>query len=288
MKKIEKIRYAIRNNPLLIGSLMKDTSIKKGLIYSELKKSLPCRIGIEFETGGSFREGFCKKYNVGNIPNTDKIITDYYKVLSIKCDHLYSSSATDTIMESRISLSDFRQLKGLYIFLQDIKEFCTLHEGGGIHIHVDMSSYTIEDCKLREVKNYINNRLDEVAAIFPPYTGKYNKKRVGVHEKSTWVNISRLNTLEFRIAPLTFDYNTLITWIIKLIKFRNSVIHYCRLRLDYAKYVESRLPSKDAIEELLNTRSELLDMYSDTNEYITNYIRGNYWALNRQFGLNLE
>ena len=42
--------------------------------------------------------------------------------------------------------------------------------------------------------------------------------------------MSRLGTLEFRIAPLTFDYYTLMTWIVKLVRFRRILIHDCRLK----------------------------------------------------------
>lgn len=264
--KKEKIQYAIHHNPLLIPVLFRDTSINKGFLYRELTKALPCRIGIEFELSGSVREAFCKKYNIKetleiptlcspikSIPSAvDRKMMKFYKVLEICSDSEYHVKPED-LYEVRISIKDFHQLVGLYKFMQDLNEFCKLHEHGGIHIHLDMSEYKLNgDRKTLEVQHYIEHRLDEIAKIFPKYTGIYNAKEVGIVQKRTWVNISRLNTLEFRIAPLTFDYSTLISWIIKLVKFRQNLIHKCRLVKNYHPVIEA----KSTILNLRNTLDE--------------------------------
>ena len=242
---LKKIEYALLHNPTLIPVLLRDTSINKGFAHRIMKSYLPCRIGIEFEMGNSFKEEFTKKR--GEVD-----LATYYNVLNISCDYKPAFTRTtpvctyvdnsgsnvatsyiqlesdhdEPLVESRISIKDYHQLSGLYKFMQDLPEFCTLHEGGGIHIHVDVSKYyMVEDI----VVPYLTKRLDEIGAIFPPYTGKFNKKKVGWRYKGTWVNVSNLNTLEFRIAPLTFDYTTLINWVFKLIKFRQKFIHDCRL-----------------------------------------------------------
>ena len=225
--KNQKILYAIKNNPLLIGSLLKDTSINKGMIYRELNKAIPCRIGIEFELSGSFREGFIKTYGVSK-ENIDKTMTNYYGVYSINSDSWYESE--DLLYEIRVSILNFKQLKGLYKFMQDLPKFCKLHEGGGIHIHVDISKYFPLYSKEKELQKYIERHLQEVISIFPKYTGKFNKREVGISRKATYLNISNKKSLEFRIAPLSFDYTTVINWVIQCIKFRNKVIHDCRLK----------------------------------------------------------
>lgn len=225
--KNQKILYAIKNNPLLIGSLLKDTSINKGMIYRELHKAVPCRIGIEFELSGSFREGFIKTHGVSK-ENIDKTMTNYYDVYSINSDSWYESA--DYLYEIRVSIINFKQLKGLYKFMQDLPKFCKLHEGGGIHIHVDISKYFPLYSKEKELQKYIERHLQEVISIFPKYTGKYNKREVGISKKATYLNISNKKSLEFRIAPLSFDYATVINWVIQCIKFRNKVIHDCRLK----------------------------------------------------------
>ena len=225
--KNQKILYAIKNNPLLIGNLIKDTSINRGMIYRELTKAVPCRIGIEFELSGSFREGFIKTYGVSK-ENIDKTMTNYYDVYSIDSDGWCESE--DQLYEIRVSILNFKQLKGLYKFMQDLPKFCKLHEGGGIHIHVDISKYFPLSAKEKELQKYIVRHLQEVVSIFPKYTGKFNKREVGISRKATYLNISNKKSLEFRIAPLSFDYATVISWVIKCIKFRNKVIHDCRLK----------------------------------------------------------
>ena len=245
------------HNPTLIPALLRDTSVNKGLIYRELHKPLPCRIGIEFEMGASFLKGFQSKYSQSKA--TDKEMQEHYGVLEINSD---SANVTinqaltrrdrvrrqpddpfmdepaddpdpDRLIETRVSIKDYSQLVGLYKFMQDLPEFCTLHEGGGIHIHIDMSMFPYENTnKEKEIHKWITHRLNEVGSLFPVYKGKYNKKVVGIRAKSTWVNISRLHTLEFRTPPLTFDYYTLMSWIVGIVKFRNKLIHECRLRTE--------------------------------------------------------
>lgn len=204
----------------------------------------------------------------------------YYNVLDIRCDAIaeegtsspvysyitFSNGATsvsttsstsyvqevpsphesDSLVESRISIKDYHQLSGLYRFMQDLPEFCLLHEGGGIHIHVDISKYVMDK---KIVIPYLTKRLDEIGSIFPLYTGKYNNKEVGWRHKSTWLNLSNLGTMEFRIAPLTFDYNTLINWVFKLIKFRQKFIHDCRLYKGTSEVLEA-IQINDAINSV--------------------------------------
>ena len=241
------------HNPTLIPALLRDTSVNNGLVYRELRKALPCRIGIEFEMGKLFLDGFKKKYDE---KATDKSMAEHYGVFEIRSDTPepfnprrriirsndprmddrveYDGSTDaidDRIIETRVSIKDYHQLVGLYRFMQDLPEFCLMHEGGGIHIHIDMSMYKLSEKKAKEVVSYIRNRLDIVGKLFPTYKGKYNRREVGYHQKSTWVNVSAKNTLEFRTPPLTFDYYTLMKWITGVVKFRNILIHECKLVL---------------------------------------------------------
>jgi hypothetical protein len=255
------------HNPTLIPALLRDTSVNNGLVYRELRKALPCRIGIEFEMGKLFLEGFRQKYDE---KATDESMAKHYGVFEIRSDNITSRNSPrprrrqrviraqtsdmddrlinegdsdwdlgedipdepdDRIIETRVSITNFRQLAGLYRFMQDLPEFCLMHEGGGIHIHIDMSMYKLSEKKAKEVVSYIKNRLDIVGKLFPTYKGKYNKRAVGYHQKSTWVNVSAKNTLEFRTPPLTFDYYTLMKWITGVVKFRNILIHECKLVL---------------------------------------------------------
>ncbi len=129
------------------------------------------------------------------------------------------------LTEIRFSFNSFKHLVYLQKFLQDMNEFCELDKKGGIHIHLDMLPYIATSARYNfTIKNYLTNRLSEIEHIFPKYTGKYNYREVGIRSKRTYVNISRLNTLEFRIAPLTFSYSVLMGWIKDLIKFRSKLI----------------------------------------------------------------
>ena len=237
--KSKKIDYAIYNNPLLIPVLVKDTSINKGLLYRKLKHALPCRIGIEFELAGNFVEAYKKKYNVPENINPDKHMTKNYQVLEIISDSgCYSD---DSIYEIRVSIKDFHQLSGLYRFMQDLPEFCKLHENGGIHVHLDLSMYDWDRLtKWKEVCAYCNSRLTELQSHLPKYTGKFNKKNASIKSKCNWINFSRLHTMEVRILPLTFDYKTLMSWIKVLIRFRQDLIHYCKL-VDKTKIEKKRV-----------------------------------------------
>ena len=172
------------HNPTLIPILLRDTSINNGLIYRELRKALPCRIGIEFEMGKLFLDGFKNKYDENAF---DKSMAEYYGVFEIRSDipapfnprHsiilsndsttndqvVFENAVDDRIIETRVSIKDYHQLVGLYRFMQDLPEFCLMHEGGGIHIHIDMSMYKLSEKKAEEVVGYIKNRLDIVGKL---------------------------------------------------------------------------------------------------------------------------
>jgi hypothetical protein len=291
------------HNPTLIPALLRDTSVNNGLVYRELRKALPCRIGIEFEMGKLFLDGFKKKYDE---KATDTSMAEYYGVFEIRSDTPepfnprrrvirsntpgaddqveYDGPANaidDRIIETRVSIKDYHQLVGLYRFMQDLPEFCLMHEGGGIHIHIDMSMYKLSEIKAREVVNYIRNRLDVVGKLFPTYKGKYNRREVGYHQKSTWVNVSAKNTLEFRTPPLTFDYYTLMKWIIGVVKFRNILIHECKLVLPSGT-VEKVL--KEVLREyqrLSTPNGETYTIYTDNGSASTVHLSsGRTWVAN--------
>ena len=288
-----------------------------------MRKALPCRIGIEFEMGANFRVGFQKKYNP---KATDKDIAKHYGVLEVRCDDAKISydqairrrreyirqleaahnnlnmdepccsdsvhDDCDKIIESRVSIKDFSQLAGLYKFMQDLPEFCTLHEGGGIHIHIDMSMFPYENkAKEKEVHKWLTRRLDEIGNLFPKYKGKYNRKEVGIRTKSTWLNMSSKHTLEFRTPPLTFDYYTLMTWIVRIVKFRNKLIHECQLRKDWGcqKIVEQVLTEINRLSgQLCNpqTESQIVESYItnlEGNDYVmVSNNNGREWQLRSQ------
>ena len=144
---------------------MKDLSISKGMIYKELNKALPCRVGIEFELAGNFVGNFVAEHPEC-LNNFEDFIRDYYGVYTFCADS--DTETLDAIRELRVSLKDFHQLVGLYKFMQDLTKYCRIHQNGGIHIHLDMTEFNFKKCKQRRVvKNYITKRLTEIGKIFP-------------------------------------------------------------------------------------------------------------------------
>jgi hypothetical protein len=234
-QKIKKIDYAIYHDPSLLKALLNDCSIKKGLLYSRLGRVLPHRVGIEFELLGDLAKNYVKLHPE---IKSEKQFAKHFNVYKYSEDTLgtgYTSnevpfiSLPNSLNEIRVSLIHPLQLFGLYRILIEMKRYCENPIGGGIHIHVDFSKYSSEHNN-KVAAGYIRNHLHEVEAIFPKYTGNYNKRKVGIQRKGTYVNFSRYNSIEFRIAPLTFDYETLLTWIVGCNKFVSKVITECHLK----------------------------------------------------------
>lgn len=276
---IKKIDYAIYHNPELIPILMRDSSIKKGLIYSRLKRAVPRRIGIEFECIGNpfyksrlsnseeverlFRvKSYSQDWSFSTDPDQPKSVIglsghtsnfnqydpDLYTPLdqghvedSADLYEFVSTPDLSGMNELRVSIMDYHQLIGLKRLLDIFDDTCQIPEGGGIHIHVDYS-----DCMSANVDKamrYVRNHLDKVEAIFPKYEGTYNKRKVGYCQKGTYVNFSVHESIEFRIAPLTFNYSTIVKWVVDCTKFVNKMIQECHLKTAKPKYSRSSKPN---------------------------------------------
>lgn len=178
-------------------------------------------------------------------------------------------SQNDLFNELRVSISDYTQLSGLYDILKLFKESCYLPEGGGIHIHIDFSEYRKSRNNRLKSKKWLTKHLTEVENIFPKYNGTYNNKSVGIEQKGTYVNISRHGTIEFRIAPLTFEYGTLIEWIVKCNKLVTRLIHECHLTHNSDDNSER---FKSISRYMTNSTSCNYDIgFGDTNDYYYYY-----------------
>jgi hypothetical protein len=273
-KSIQKVDYAIYQDPSLIPVLFRDTSIPKGLLYSRLRRAVPHRIGIEFEGVGEFLNNYLKDH--GRVFKSESSAADYFGVKEIRCDTAigcYSNKNPGSveelpIEEVRVSIESFKQLSGLKKVLDELSKYLMIVKGCGIHIHIDMSDYlssSREEYK-DNVVNYLNHRLPEIESIFPKYKGKYNK-RVAKIGKQSYVNVSMHNTLEFRIAPLTFDYAEIIQWIVKCSKLASKVIQQCHLKpisQDVHKSKELSIGVPEDVPELVRsevTAASLANIY---------------------------
>jgi len=298
-KQIEKINYCLYQRPDLIPILYKDTSIKKGLLHSRLRRAVSHRIGIEFEGYGHFMDPFINDHYPECIENRSKFISKLYGLLDFDEDKsditingvqdipnitelpnnlndadldLLVVDAEDTpeeheptiqeearnsisaeslplqpednsiesihLTEIRVSIKDYTQLKGLYNILNDMKDYCKIPLGGGIHIHVDFHDY-FDDKNRKLAIKWMKNHLSRVESIFPKYLGTYNRREVGDTRKGTYVNFSYHKSIEFRIAPLTYNYETLIKWIIGCEKVVSDLINECHLVKKKSKTIKS-------------------------------------------------
>jgi hypothetical protein len=114
--------------------------------------------------------------------------------------------------------------------LKYMKKYCPFNKKSGIHIHVDsrdMEEYGIFDRGFR--KNRFNKKFlfeipeskysfpkkyldDAVIKIFN-YKGEYNRKQVSVSKAAIRFH-SKYNTIEYRMARMTYKFNVIVRWIL--------------------------------------------------------------------------
>jgi hypothetical protein len=231
MNKSQYTRECLLSAPLLISKLLKDKSfnpkITKGILYN----MIPFRSSIEIECITSLSRILNAKQRDYSIKIADK-----YDIFDYSDDKQRLQSKE--VCEHRISIRNYSQASGLYKILQDMKKYCTLNPGSGIHLHIDANKIINNDYLLKGnnvdiVTNYLNPYLYTLEEIFGKYPGTFNYKRIGLEDKHAWINIryQYLHSIEFRIAPMTFDYETIILWIIKC----NQIVKqlHKKLRISY-------------------------------------------------------
>lgn len=233
MKKSEYTRECLLRHPYLISKLLKDKAydpkITKGILY----QMIPFRSSIEIECIKSLSIAL----NIGTRKHNKYVpLTKKYDILSFDDDRTNLSSKI--ISEHRISIRNYSQAAGLYRILQDMKKYCILNPGSGIHIHIDASKIANNEflsvsSNRFKIQKFLTLKLDELEEIFGKYNGTYNRKTVEFEHKGSWINIRyhSFNSIEFRIAPMTFDYETIIMWIIRCNKIVKEL--YKKLRISY-------------------------------------------------------
>lgn len=89
-----------------------------------------------------------------------------------------------------------------------------LNMGSGIHYHIDCTD--TNDMALRNVVSsdaqFGPNILKELDTW--NYGGTYNKRGISLLGAGNWIRYNDLNTLEFRIGNMSFDYEVLVKQII--------------------------------------------------------------------------
>ncbi len=210
MNKSQYTRECLLRHPLLISKLLKDKSfnpkITKGILYN----MIPFRSSIEIECIKSLSCSL-NKYR------DHRLMIRKYNIFDYSDDH----SRYKSICEHRISIRNYSQAAGLYRILQDMKKYCLLNPKSGIHLHINANKivnirFLNKKDDYEKVEKFLSSKLNTLEEIFGKYEGNFNCKNVTFEQKNSWINVRyNLGSIEFRIAPMTFDYETIILWIIR-------------------------------------------------------------------------
>lgn len=229
-----KIRWAVYNRPSLLKPILADRHLNRTLTTTILHNLLPRRSSIEIECLGKLGEQKnAEHYKRHNMKELSKL-SNKYKVHSISFDYSFLHDKTD-YCEHRISIIGYRQLEGLFKVLEDMKRDCILNSRSGCHIHIDLNptlkrfksyykSCFYPNLLYQELQIFMNKKLQDktIYNILGIYAGEY-PLICQIGDKCSQINIRKeYKSIEFRTAPMTFDYPLIITWFIKLNKLLNE------------------------------------------------------------------
>lgn len=213
----------ILNSPQRIPILKQSCSNRK---YHDkvINSILPFKIGVEIEC----YESLSLKIN----KNHPEIIKQ------LNCVD-YSDDCTDSnnFCEHRICFNGHKQVVSLYNLCLLLQKNCTINTTTGIHYHFDMPEIKqfngYKDKNKIKLVELLTNELNNINTILN-YKGDYNRKKVGIENKGTWVNIrsNYFNTIEIRTAGPSFDYTHIISEIIELSK----IIQKIRTKMNFKEY----------------------------------------------------
>jgi hypothetical protein len=137
----------------------------------------------------------------------------------------------------------------LWNICEQLKLNSLLNEDSGIHIHVDMTGFSVPADTRR-----FRWMLDELDSW--NYKGSYNNRNISI-SKGNWVRVNTsFKTIEFRICEMTFDYNVLIKRIIHV----NSIVKRLKREINSKK--------SDKLDEI-----NALKIENVAKDKILNYIK---------------
>ena len=239
-----KIRWAVYNRPSLLKPILADRHLNRTLTTTMLHNLIPRRSSIEIECLGKLGEQKNAEHYKRHSEKELFKLSNKYKIHSISFDYSFLHDKTD-YCEHRISIIGYRQLEGLFNVLEDMKRDCTLNNRSGCHIHIDLkptikrfkpyyklcfypgskSSLIQKEKQLyRELQTFMDKKLQNgtISKILGVYAGQY-PPICQVGDKCSQINIrTNYKSIEFRTAPMTFDYHLIVTWFIKLNKLLNE------------------------------------------------------------------
>jgi hypothetical protein len=166
---------------------------------------------------------------------------------------------------------------------------------GGIHIHINFPELKDKKCKDYALDWFDRLSIQrKILQIFGGYKGEYNSKGSST-SKGHYIRVSDLNTIEFRIGRLTYDYKTIIRWIIscsELVRecksdYFNKVSYIGDKAISPKKYefsvdLASRAVNDNTTGYLVDRNEEqILDMQNQIDELREFIIRrdGRNWRL---------
>jgi hypothetical protein len=298
LQQAQKVKYAVLNAPYLIPQYFKppyNPVITRGILHKMLNRSC----GIEIECFGSLSQ-MVSENREWDTDTRFKDVINYYGIMSYHEDDPNKPANDDyAFNEHQIRIKDHTQLNGLYELLQDMKKYCRLNEGSGIHIHMDITDVwavnTEQEIKDNLVKQ-LNTRLDDIEHIFYPngkYEAIYNTDRIASMNKGrNWVAVrSCMETVEFRIGPMSFEYSDIVRWCVELNKILNWAINQspkfaykCKTRPSIKVKQYKDLTTDTSIESDAKNRithhsdfragAELIQKNDTTIDSITQYFNG--------------
>ena len=207
----------LTNRPEELPMLIQETHDKKFLMRT-LSSYMPYKVGVEIECNGSLSNILNKKAEALQLElNCLQYHDDYSNSLnSIFGD---KNTSMDEFCEHRICFDGWRQavaLKRLCLLLQ---EHCAINPTGAIHFHINTPELyywadTIQGHnQMFKLQNTINVKfLKDFIAI----KGRTKYIEQAGTDKSYFINLHQLGTIEFRMDVCSFDYNKISTQIINI------------------------------------------------------------------------
>jgi len=201
----EELEGMIYSNPLIL------LSFKDKDIIDRVNNYLPYSTGIEIECSP-------KDIYVNNINSKSIEFTTIPNIMSVDID----------TYEQRFRIPNgIVGLICLYNISIQLKNYFELNLGSGLHYHNDCTDCYSDSFLSSIIKHeqYILKDLDSWN-----YLGTYNKRGISIPNYYTgnWLRNNNLNTLEYRIGEMTFDYSLLASRIIHT----NNITRYLKDNYD--------------------------------------------------------
>jgi hypothetical protein len=264
---IAEINRIVRTDPKQLKFLFKSPTEDKRRLTRLISHLVPYRVGLEFETFGAVGQNYytTKELKVHKSAEIDKMLCSRLKIVDFSEDE-HTDPPIDTpykeddrgMNEVRVSFSGYRQLIPFWNTIQILKKCLVIPKiNGGIHIHIDAPFVREQEGKEYAVKWFDQDCiLNEILQVFEGYKGTYNQRHASIH-KGNWVRVSGYPTIEFRIARLTYDYKTIIRWIISC----SDLVRRCKV--DYlSKKVIRQLPRT---EKFVISNNDTIRVESDND-----------------------